>query len=233
MQWPQSLIRLQSLDLELEEHRLRLSEITALLGKDTEVRQARRVAEARHETATVARRAQGDVEFELGQVQIKRTRTEQNLYSGRIVNSRELQDLQAELESLKRRTSVLEDQVLEAMLAREEADDAARAAADRLAALEAALAQQQSTLTAEKARRETAVAALQADRAGVVSGIPPKLLESYDYLRKRGGGIAIAQLRDDATCSVCGTELLRPTVQAVHRGQEAYCDTCRRILVPA
>jgi hypothetical protein len=231
MQWSQSLIRLQSLDLELEEHAQRLAEIATRLKEDAEVRQARRVADQRREAAAVARRHQGDLEFELGQVQIKRTRTEQNLYGGKIINSRELQDLQAELESLKRRVSVLEDQVLEAMLAREEADDAAKAAADRLAALEAALAQNQGALTAERDRRQAAVAALQGDRAGVVSGIPPRLLESYDYLRKRGGGIAVAHLRDDATCSVCGTELLRPTVQAVHRGQEAYCDTCRRILV--
>lgn len=230
MSWPQSLIRLQEIDLELEEHAQRLSEIAELLKEDTEVRQARRIADQRRETAAAARRHQGDLEFELGQVQVKRTRTEQNLYSGRIVNSRELQDLQAELESLKRRVGVLEDQVLEAMLEREEADEAAKAADTHLASLEAAHAQQQDTLTAEQARREATVAALQAERTGVLPGVPSKLLESYDYLGKRLGGIAVAQLRGDS-CSVCGTELLRPTVQAVRRGLEAYCDTCRRILV--
>ena len=230
MSWSQSLIRLQEIDLELEEYAQRLGEIAALLKEDAEVRQARRIADQRREAAAAARRHQGDLEFELGQAQVKRTRTEQNLYSGRIVNSRELQELQAELESLKRRVGVLEDQVLEAMLEREEADEAAKAADARYTTLEAALAQRQGALTAELSRREAAVTALQAERAGVLPGIPPKLLESYDYLRKRGGGIAVAQLRGDS-CSVCGTDLLRPTIQAVHRGQEAYCDTCRRILV--
>ncbi len=89
-----------------------MGEIAALLKEDAEVRQARRIADQRREAAAAARRHQGDLEFELGQAQVKRTRTEQNLYSGRIVNSRELQDLQAELESLKRRVGVLEDQVL-------------------------------------------------------------------------------------------------------------------------
>ncbi len=158
------------------------------------------------------------------------SREEQNLYSGRIVNSRELQDLQAELESLKRRVATLEDEVLEAMIEREETDLAAKAAAARVVALEQRGEDLHARLLAERAKLETRIEGLAREREATAAEIPPAMLDTYGYLRERTGHLPVAQLRA-GTCSICGTEVLRPTRVKVERGQEAYCDSCRRLLV--
>ena len=230
MPWPQALIRLQQIDLEMEEHQERLGEIALELREDAELARARRLAQQAGAAVEAARHTQHELEFELSQVQVKRSREEQNLYSGRITNSRELQDLQAELESLKRRVSALEDEVLEAMIEREEADLVAKEASREVAKLEARRDEVHARLLAEKAKLETLNAALAEERQATAAEIPPAMLDTYGYLRERTGHLPVAQLRA-GTCSICGTEVLRPTRVKVERGQEAYCDSCRRLLV--
>ncbi len=230
MPWPQALIRLQQIDLEREEHQERLDEIALELQEDAELARARRLAQQADAAVEAARHTQHELEFELGQVQTKRARTEQNLYSGRIINSRELQDLQAELEALRRRVTTLEDEVLEAMIEREEADLAAKEAAARVVALEQRGEDLRVKLLAERAKIDTVVAALAQEREATTAEIPPAMLDTYGYLRERTGHLPVAQLRA-GTCSICGTEVLRPTRVKVERGQEAYCDSCRRLLV--
>lgn len=230
MSWPQSLLQLQELDQALAEQTLRLREIEAQLGDDAALASAEREAAAREAAAEAARQAQRTLEFEVNQVQVKRELAEKNLYSGRITNARELQDLQAELKSLRRRVAALEDELLEAMLAREEADAAAQEAAAQLARRRAGREAAQAELLAEREALEAANAELRTRRETLTAQLPPAVLESYIYLWDRTGGIPVAQLKGQ-TCGVCGTDVLKPTQQKVQRGQEAYCDTCRRLLV--
>ncbi len=230
MPWTQSLLRLQEIDLELAETAQRLAEIAELAKDDAALQQARRQAGQHRERADKSRKLQQTLEFELAQAQTKRARTEDNLYSGRITNARELQDLEAELASLKRRESALEDDLLEAMLGREEADAAADQAAGRVAALAGERGAKVAALQAEQAALESKRAALGEERAATVADLPPALVADYTYLHPRTGGLPVAQLRG-GVCSICGTEVLRPTQQKVQRGQEAHCDTCRRLLV--
>ncbi|MGC9522564.1 MAG: zinc ribbon domain-containing protein [Anaerolineae bacterium] len=230
MAWPQALIRLQEIDRELAEHRRRLEAIASELQQDSAVREAERTAESCAEAAREARQAQQELEFELSQVQTKREREEQNLYSGRITNSRELQDLQAEIQSLRRRISSLEDELLEAMMEREAADEAASAAQERLQETRARIEAQQAHLIEERAELETTDEALRAERAKLAEQIPPAILDTYEHLWDRTGGMPVAQLNGEV-CSVCGTVVLRMTRRKVSRGEEAYCDTCGRLLV--
>lgn len=230
MAWTHSVLRLQDVDHELTNIHQRLREIEAQLRDNAELLAAEKAATERAETAQTARKQQQALEHELGQVQIKRDLTEQNLYSGRITNSRELQDLQAELQSLKRRVSTLEDELLEAMMVREEADAEAQAAAAHLDQLRADSEQAQGTLVAERDRLRAAAAELAEERQTLRNDLPPAILDSYDYLKDRTAGIPVAELKGD-TCGICGTIVLRPTRQKVERGQEAYCDSCRRLLV--
>ena len=230
MTWTQALLNLQDLDHTLVKNQQRLREIELQLRNNAELVAAEKQVVQFNQAADVARKQQQDLEFELGQVQIKRDLTETNLYSGRISNSRELQDLQTELQSLRRRIADLENALLEAMMAREEADEAARAAEEQLAQVQKQLEQVQGVLVAEQAKLETTTTTLQAEQQQLRRAVPPEALDSYDYLRARTGHMPVARLRG-GVCSVCGTEVLRPTQQKVQRGQIAYCDTCLRLLV--
>jgi uncharacterized protein len=230
MTWTQALMQLQDLDHTVVENHRRLREIERQLRNNAELGTAEQEAARLAQTAERARKQQQALEFELGQLQIKRDLTESNLYSGRITNSRELQDLQTELQSLRRRIGELENALLDAMMAREEADDAARAAAEQLEQIRRRLAQAQAVLVTEQATLESRNAALQVEQQQLRGAVPPEALDSYDYLKDRTGHMPVAQLKS-GVCSVCGTEVLRPTQQKVQRGQIAYCDTCLRLLV--
>jgi hypothetical protein len=230
MAWTDAIIRLQDIDLELRDNRRRLAEIQAALQDTSQIQDAERTLAQRTKVADKARKSQEDLEFELERVQTKRARTEQNLYSGRITNARELQDLQAELQSLKRRVSELEDQLLEAMMDREAADEAMASTEADLARLREQTAQATAALTEELESLQATNAALREEKESLRAKLPDAVRESYDYLWDRTGGMPVSQLKGEV-CSICGTVVLRPTQRKVQRGQEAYCDSCRRLLV--
>jgi predicted nucleic acid-binding Zn-ribbon protein len=125
---------------------------------------------------------------------------------------------------------MLEDRVLEAMMIREEADEEAQAAADRLQTLKEARAHQHADLHAELDTLKAEAESLREARTRVRTQLPDAILDSYDYLWERTNGLPVAQL-NRGICSVCGLEVLKPIQQKVQRGQEAYCDSCRRLIV--
>jgi len=230
MSWTQDVIRLQDLDAQIAKNRQRLDEIEAQLGDTAELLAARQECHTLEKAADVARKAQQDLEFQLNQVQVKRERDEASLYSGRITNSRELQDLQEEVASLKRRISAIEDELLEAMMAREEAVEAAQAAADHCAKVKQQTEAAQVSLTTERADLQEENAALDEERDYLRQGMPDAIVDSYDYLSKRIRSRPVAVLKGDI-CGVCGIVVTPRVRQQVGHGQEAYCNNCRRLLV--
>jgi uncharacterized protein len=229
MSWTQAVIRLQDVDLQLADIHKRLSEVETQLADTSELRTARQAVDTCQVAADVARKTQQELEFQVGQVQIKRERTEHNLYSGRITNTRELQDLQNEIQSLKRRIGVLEDDLLEAMMTREEAADALKAAIANRDSIQRQTDLMQSALVAERDRLQAERETLTAETQSLRGQMPNSVADSYDYLRERIGNRPVAVLKGDV-CSVCGMVVTMPIQQQVHRGLEAYCNNCRRLL---
>ncbi len=230
MRWPEALKRLQEVDHHLEDIAHRLEEIAAALEDREQVEQAAEDARRCQAEAEAARRRQEELEFELNRAEAKLKQTEQKLYSGRVTNPRELADLQAEAQSLQRRRSQLEDKLLEAMLAYEDAAQAAEEAEGHLAAMKSEWEARHARLQEEQAQLRRQQQQLHEERESLVAQIPGSVMDSYRYLWDRTGGWPVAQLRGDV-CGVCGMSVNKPTQLKVHRGEEAYCDGCRRLLV--
>jgi predicted nucleic acid-binding Zn-ribbon protein len=125
---------------------------------------------------------------------------------------------------------VLEDELLEAMMAHEEARDAAQAAIANRDEIQRRTDLTRSALVAERDRLKREHETLTAERQALRSRIPDTVVDSYDYLYKRTGSRPVAVLKGDV-CSVCGMVVTMPIRQQVNRGQEAYCNNCRRLLV--
>lgn len=173
------------------------------------------------------------LEDEVAVVEARRAETDAKLYGGAVNAARELQALQDELASLKRRQTSLEDDELELMEAAEPLDaDLARLAAEQAAADEEATA-----LTAALAEAETSVSAdleraLAAREAGV-EGIDDALLAEYTRLRSQLGGIAVAPLVG-TSCGGCHLSLSAVEVDHIRKtpaGAMVHCEECGRILV--
>ena len=228
------LLDLQTEDsaiLRLEQRRASLPEAARL----AEVRANLAELEADLEIATKKNdeivREQNRLEGEIELLDQKIAKEEQRLFSGGVSNPKELGALQAEVESLKRKKSGLEDELLEVMEQREQAGatltnvrterDATAAEADSLGRTVAGLTTDiEAELDDHRARRET-----------VVPDIPADLLALYDRIRAARVGVGAAIL-EGGTCQGCHTKIPQREYERIRaEGGLQRCDNCRRILV--
>lgn len=230
------LLDVQALDTSVAQlaHRRRtLPELAVIAARDQRLGElADDVVRAQTEIADLdhqQRRLEADVE----QVRGRSDRDRQRLDSGAITSSKELQQLQHEVQTLARRQGELEDQVLELMERREGAAaglSRVRAEVDQLsgerdeavAARDAAFAE----IDAGTERRQT-------ERAALVADIPADLLALYEKIRAGSGGTGAAALRQ-RRCEGCrldlsGTDLMHAKNAAPD--EVLRCEECRRILV--
>ena len=200
------LYRLQQIDSQIDRVQNRLAEIERVLNEDAALRAAERHAQ-QAETALLAERKNlRRMEEDVRQQRIKIEQTESTLYSGKVRNPKELQDLQNESAALKRYLNVLEDRQLEAMIAVEEAEEVQRAALERLEGIQTETSRKNQELVSERERLQSDGSRLQAERQAAIQSIPQKDLDLYDTLRRQRRGIAVARVVDNG-CSACGSTL--------------------------
>jgi predicted nucleic acid-binding Zn-ribbon protein len=225
------LWRLQETDIALDSRRASLADAEARLGESEDVIAARAKHAELLAVLVAAESAQRAVEVEADDLKSKIAPQEKKLYSGAIKNPKELGDLQADIDQLKRHLSAIEDRDLEALGAVESADGAARAAAAELASVESAWNEEQSDLT-ERAQRLTGeVAIYDAERRERAGEIDPETLKAYDRLRAAHQGRAMAKL-DRNLCTGCRISLPTNVVNKARAGSAlVQCPNCERILI--
>ncbi|MDQ3979017.1 MAG: C4-type zinc ribbon domain-containing protein [Actinomycetota bacterium] len=217
----------------LRHRRVTLPERADLTQLEEEVASLeQRLAEVREQRDVVARR-QKRLEDELASVEAKTAEIEKRLYSGAVTVPRELQAMQGEVESLRRRRSDLEDQVLEAMGEREPLDDeVGRLEAERTSRdaeggrLRAAIAEAEAAIDAEMASEREA-------REALAAVLPDELSSLYEQLRARLGGIGAARLVN-GRCSGCHLTLPATELDRIRKEPPdalVRCEQCGRLLI--
>ncbi len=224
------LFRLQCLDSERDEKQQRLAEVEAALGESEALRHARQALENAEALVRERTLRQRDLELQIAGLADKTSRSEQRLYSGKVKNPKELEDLQAEVASLRRRRQQLEDELLETMIEREEAETERDRARAHLERTEALWKTQQIDLKAERESLHAALAELEGARSALLPGIEAAVLSAYRTLRRRKGGLAVVQLRDGA-CGGCGVSVSSHLEWQLRQDTLTYCDNCERIIV--
>lgn len=199
-----------------------MAEIAKLAARTAEVESAR------HGHA----REQQRLEDEIATINAKAEQHDKALYSGTITNPRELQAMQDEIASLKRRVGQLEDEELEVMEQIEPLD----ADLVQLAAQQRTLDEQAASLRATIAEEEVAIdeqlAAVRSERLGLVAGVEAELIAEYEQVRKQSGGIAIARLVN-GHCGGCHLSLSAVELDRIKRlppEAPAHCEECGRLL---
>ncbi|MBO0829920.1 MAG: hypothetical protein J2P24_19280 [Streptosporangiales bacterium] len=175
------------------------------------------------------RKADTDVE----QVRTRASRDQQRLDTGGVASPKELENLQSEIGSLRKRQADLEEVELEIMERLEEAGSRVAelaterdAAESELSSVEAARDEVFQQIDAEREQ-------VAAERAGVAADVPDDLRTLYEKLRQQFGGVGAALL-DGNRCGGCHLAL-NPAELARVRGapddEVVRCDECRRIIV--
>jgi uncharacterized protein len=230
------LLELADLDTELSrlDHRRRtqpeIAELAQLGERAAKVRDAITIADTNlSDLDRELTRAERDVE----QVRVRIDRDNERLNAGQVSNARELESLQSEVASLRRRQSDLEEGVLELMEKREAAQalrDGAAAEAGTVAAATASVTARSDAAVGEIGELE---AKAQTARASVVASLPDDLLALYDRIRAQSGGLGAAPLRR-GQCLGCRVQLSTVDlneVRAAAPDEVVRCEECRRILV--
>lgn len=224
------LYQLQQIDDDLLAARRRLQVILQELQGSEALQRARQRKEAANELLQRARRKQNELELEFGSLNTKLKRSEQRLYSGAVHNPKELSDLQQEVASLTRRRGGLEDELLEAMMAAEEAETTHNQADSQMQAAEESWQARREALSAERDRLQAHVDQQAAARDELAARIDRAALAAYENTRQRRAGIAVALLQDEL-CQACGIRVSGTVLRGARAGELVYCASCGRILM--
>ncbi len=230
------LLRVQEHDTaadRLRHRRATLPELAELAAVETSLVDVETaLADASGRLATVARE-QRRLEDELAATEGRIADLERRLYSGVVTVPRELQAMQADLESLRRRRSALEDEVLDTMAAREPVDAEVAALESERARLDEEGARLRGVVAEVQAGIDAELVGEEARRAEAATGLPADLTALYERLRARHGGIGAAPLVG-ARCGGCHLTLPATEVDRIRREPPdalITCDQCGRILV--
>jgi uncharacterized protein len=226
------LYTLQQTDSKIHACRQRLDAIEGQLGETDELVALRLHLDSTRESLRATRVRQRDAELQLQSIQQKRRASELQLYGGKVRNPKELSDLQVEVKSLARRQESVEEFVFEGMVAIEELETTERAVARNLAQIELEWNASQADLLAEKAAQEAELTELLAERQTRAAALPASDLHTYEHLRERKGGVAVAQLKGPE-CQGCMAEVSASRAKEARGNSLAFCGTCGRILYPA
>ena len=234
----EALLALQDLDthIDQEQHRKahlperdELAQLERLIGQKETARSEVAVLDA-----DVASRQEA-AERELQATEDRVTQVNRRLYGGTVTASRELQAMAADVESLRKRASELEDRALVLMEEREPFDKELAELDGQLVELEARQREAQTSLAEAEAEVDTDISTLSAQRPQAAGAVPEQLLGAYERQRARLGGVAVARLVG-GRCDGCHLTLPAVELDRIRHesaGTLEYCEQCGRIIVIA
>lgn len=170
------------------------------------------------------------IESKLSTKRIKLAQSESSLYSGKIQNPKELQDLQVEIASLKKAITILEDSQIEHW---EKIEILTAIKTEKNNALEKV--KMEDSLEIQRMESEISQLLneqqrLLLEKKGVTSQISSSFLATYEKLVISKKGIAVSEIVDEC-CDSCGTTLTPSDCQhAKNHAIIQFCSNCGRIL---
>jgi predicted nucleic acid-binding Zn-ribbon protein len=225
-----NLYRLQKIDSAIDNIKIRLAEIEIALKDDQRIKAAEKSFDKAQTVAKKVRINLRKLEGTVESKQIKRKTDQAALFSGKIKNPKELQDLQNEVEALRKYISQLEDEQLELMIEYEAAEKAEARAKQALTQAKGTNVEENAALLGEKSKLQEDLERFSREKSAVLQGIAPQSLHIYNRLRKAKRGIAVAGILDDC-CKLCGQQLTPGDLQTIRSsGNFVYCPSCGRIL---
>jgi predicted nucleic acid-binding Zn-ribbon protein len=219
-------------NMSAAQHRRRtLPELATIAAETTRVDGLRNVKVLAQTEIGDLDRAARKLDNEIDAVRSRSKRDSERLASG-TAPAKDLENMQHEIVSLARRQATLEDEALELMERREEADTALTANESELAVATSALSAAQERRDAVFAEIDEEIARITAERQSLVEGMPADLVMLYEKIRGRGR-VAAAAL-NGSRCEACRMDLDRSALGEIWAaGVEdvVRCTECGAILI--
>lgn len=224
----QQLYHLQELDTEIESGQQALQRMIGQLGESAIMVKLRADLASTGKDLEELKHQQQSLEWEDDDISAKLKKFEEELYSGRIRNPKELSSLQQDIEMLKHNRSKIDDKLLALM---DQTDSTAKQISDlnmQFKKVEAQWQSEQKQLNTEIEQTRASLAKLEQERKSLVTLLDPTLFGLYENIKKiRKTAVArIAQ----GTCSGCHIQLPVTDMQKARSGNVVQCSSCGRIL---
>jgi uncharacterized protein len=229
-----TLLELQEVENELRDKISVYKKIQQQLNEATPVRHARHAHEDAQAAETAVRARQQDINLEWQGLRQKVDSEEQLLYSGSVSNPKELENLELEVELLKKRREKLEEQALELI---EEVDLLAQTTAqthEEYVRLEQDTRQRQGDLEDEAAVLKRSISMLRRSRERLLAEIDATDLDQYRYVQRLKNDTHAVALMEDGVCGACHIQVSNSKRDSVERSSKSKlvtCGNCGRILV--
>lgn len=227
------LLDLQEVDLQIDrllDRRQHLPELERYRTTHEEV--ARLTAEKESADATLRTvglaldKAGGELEL----TETKAAREENRLYAGGL-SARDADYLRREVELLRGRVGTMEEEVLELLEARENAEGVQEKLAGELETVETEKVDLEKMIREQWRIIDAEIALKEQRKVQIVPTIDESLLELYDELRDTREGAVVGHLTD-GVCGVCHLKLSAAEEVHAKREDPPRCIHCRAILVP-
>lgn len=223
------LIRLQSIDLSIQELRARIDKFPSISkALDEKLKSAQAAVDTTKEKSKSNLATRKKLEIEIGTIESKISKYRDQMLA--VKTNVEYRALQHEIEHAQQGIRKLEDEILNLML------EAETSQAD-LKTAEAQLKQDQEMVQSERKQLEegnkrdlTALDSYLNDRKGIEGLVSPDLITHYDRVRKHRGGIGVAAARNEI-CEICQVRIRPQVYQEIRKNDQIIaCDACQRIL---
>lgn len=231
----QTLLAIQELDtriigLEREITGLEVKHRLAELRAEVEAAGGR-LSEEKLELSELERK-QRALDGELDFLSAKIKKEEEKLFSGAVMNPKELSAIQAEIISLRRRRDEMETEDLEEMEGIDGLKLEVRRTGEALDESTAEEARQIEGYASDLAGMRDQVRSLETERDGLKRSVDADTLEVYEDLLGKKGGLAVARIEQGRSCGGCHIEFTRMQIDRFQHEEAIFrCEYCRRILV--
>lgn len=173
---------------------------------------------------------QADLELQQKTIDAKVGQLEKELYSGKVVNAREVENINKDIQNQKKRRSDLDGRLLELLELVPPARHAADAIESKIDEKKRLLAVHQKEVMVTKTKLEQQFKEVSAKRNEAASLVPKPILARYEAIRQKVGGVGMAEVVRGGFCGMCGTHLPEKLIESAREGRIATCESCHRIL---
>ncbi len=230
MSSPFHLYQLQKIDSQSDLLVRRMKEIQVLISQDEKSAALSNEIHILESTLKDEKSHADKIETSIQQRKIKLEQANSVLYGGKVVNPKELIDLQAEIESHKKAIVQMEDELMNSLDQQEKTKEQQKSTLYQLEKSQADFDSLQIKLLNENDINLKNLDRLKVERQVALSQISTEMLSIYEGIRQKKKGIAVS-LISEQSCSACGHELTPSEIQTARTSPGlSYCSSCGRIL---
>jgi len=224
----QQVFHLQELDTSIEADRQNLHHLTCQLGETQAMIKLRAEFDGLQKHLEEIKKQQQSLQWEDDDISSKLNKLENDLYSGRISNPKELTNLEQDIGMLKANRNKIDDKILALMDEVESVTEQVASLGDQYKNMEADWKVDQQKLAGDIEQLKAVLAQEEQEKLTLVDGIDPQIIELYNDLKLKRK-TAVAKVTQ-GVCSGCRIQLPSTDLQRVRSGSVVQCSSCSRIL---